>query len=136
MTENSDFYLIVAHDVDDTQRNLIQAAVKSVTSVWWHEIPDIWLVGGGGPTSAWRVRLLPFMQIGESGVFVFQLPAEGGRAWSAFSYLRNWKWIDSTYAAPSGRPPTSSSVTAVADQDLQNGPQRRDRQAGGEVAGS
>ena len=106
MKDSSDFFLIIVENVDDTQRNLIQAAVRQQAKKWWHQYVDLWMVQGG--TSAeWVRELKVFVTIGPSQLLVFKMPHEGNREWSAYGSSKKWQWLTEEYATSSGQPPES-----------------------------
>jgi hypothetical protein len=99
--------LVVAQSIDDTQRTLMHELIKSDSDEWWHGFPDVWMVRGDS-AEAWRERLGVFVPRGPSAVLVFQMPDEGGRAWSARGVKSGWEWLTEHYASPRGGAPVPS----------------------------
>jgi len=94
----NDFFIITFDKIDNTQRILIQAAMKEHAVSWWHRQENIWIVEGGGRAGEWLDRLKPFTAVPESSVFVFRLPPVASRAWAASAANGNFAWLRETYS--------------------------------------
>jgi hypothetical protein len=79
----SHMYLIVTSQANDSQRNAVQAIVKEHANGWWHQLPDICIVGGHDHVY-WRDLIKPVLLLSNASVIVFQLPDEKKhRMWAA-----------------------------------------------------
>jgi hypothetical protein len=84
-------FILVASNIDNTQRSLIQSWIKQTTEEWWHQLPDVWLVVGKNPTF-WRDGLKKF-QLPGSAFLVLALKNTHGERW-ATSNVGNTKWLN------------------------------------------
>lgn len=87
------FSIIVAEDIDNTQRTLIHELVKAASDDWWHDLPDVWVVKGGGTADDWRDRLRPLVPLAPSSVMVLALKPTPGNRWATqgrLSTVSNW----------------------------------------------
>jgi len=106
---DDDFYLIVADQIDETQRRLITAAIKDSCDLWWHQFLDVWIAQGGGTAVEWGKRLGVFSPEGPSGVLVFKLPGENNRSWYGKAQPPKWQWLLEKYARVDGKPVSSKT---------------------------
>jgi hypothetical protein len=102
-----DLHLIVVEDPSPNLREGIHQVVKLHADVWWHEMPDVWVVGGGSPDE-WRKRLEPLKTAAAENtmVLVVQLPGPGDvRVWSAHGpdAQARFAWFHEHYT-PNGEP--------------------------------
>ncbi|MEV0154142.1 hypothetical protein AB0H57_10435 [Micromonospora sp. NPDC050686] len=96
MTKSDNFFLVVAEQIDATQRNLIQHMIRTEAEDWWHESLDLWIVRGGESANDWRKRLGVFVPSAPSGIFVFKLPqakSERSLAWRLAKGYERTKWL-------------------------------------------
>jgi hypothetical protein len=92
-------YLIALSEGNDPQRDAVQAIVKAHAAVWWHELPDLWVVDGQNP-QYWRDLIRPVLLLSSAAVIVFTLPdAQNGRAvaWTKLSRDQA-TWLFETYS--------------------------------------
>ena len=98
------FYIITFTEIDETQRTLIQAAVKARAESWWHRQRDIWIVQGGGSAGEWIEGMKVFTTTARSSVLIFRLPEAGERVWAASAKgSETWAWIEETYSDADGK---------------------------------
>jgi hypothetical protein len=112
---NNDFFIMTFDKIDNTQRILIQAAMKEHAVSWWHRQENVWIVEGGGSIGEWLKRLKPFTALPESTFFVFRLPAVGSRAWAGSSKPGDLDWLRETY---SGRKSSEVRQLPVSSKSL------------------
>lgn len=96
------FFVIVAVHFDDYQRDQLHVAVKHFAKAWWHQHPDVWIVGGGDDPLWWRIRLGAIAAHRPTTILIFELPPEGLRRWDAFGAKHLWAWFVKEYAQSSG----------------------------------
>ncbi|WP_431835921.1 hypothetical protein [Cellulomonas sp. Y8] len=81
MAPASDAVVIIAYDIDATQRRLIHAAVREESDQWWHELPDVWVAISELNVTDWKSLLRGFVPQPPSGLMVFALPEDKRRFW-------------------------------------------------------
>jgi hypothetical protein len=109
MTDDNRF-LVVADHINATQRELISAEVKKYDAGAWHQLNDVWIVGGGR-IQDWHGRLIVFVPSVPSSIYIFRLPRSGERGWSAKGPKGKWEELLRVYAEASGLPPTPTAKT-------------------------
>ncbi|MET0603224.1 MAG: hypothetical protein ABW167_14660 [Baekduia sp.] len=112
-------HLVILDGANNLQRDAVQTIVKAHTEVWWHEMPDVWIVDG--QTAAyWRDIIMPVLGLSSAGVVVFRLPDSGLRSWAASSLGRpKSKWLHEIYSGwpqPPATPP--AAALTPADDDI------------------
>ena len=112
---SDDFILITLDHIDETQRTLIQSYVEQKTDTWWHQQANVWLVKGGD-VATWQEGLGVFVPKKPSSLFVWKLPAEGSRAWSARGDSEHFGWILDNYAQTHGRSVRVQASSAEAKE--------------------
>lgn len=96
---NPKFFVIIADQIDNTQRTQIQQVVKENAESWWHEFLDAWIVQGGHSASYWRDLLKTIITPG-SGIMVLTLANRGG--WAA-KMPGSASWLREVYRADINR---------------------------------
>jgi hypothetical protein len=91
-------YLVALGYATVQQRNAVQAKVKEHALGWWHEMPDVWIVGGQSH-KFWADLLGPLVTGTTARLLVLQLPDEQNHRMFA---VRNTpveanKWLWETY---------------------------------------
>jgi hypothetical protein len=80
-------------------RDAVQDLVKQNTDVWWHQMPDLWIVEGDSP-KVWRDRIRSLLIAGGGGVDVLVLPLPPeGRSYAAYgpSPKSGFDWLREYY---------------------------------------
>jgi hypothetical protein len=90
------FFVIIADQIDNTQRAQIQFAVKEGAESWWHEFLDVWIVKGGESTAYWRDLLSIIVAPGRSAILVLALP-EGRKRWASSMGKGKSDWLHEIY---------------------------------------
>jgi hypothetical protein len=80
---NDGLHIITADAINNTQRTLLHQVVKENADDWWHRMPNVWVVKGGGGATAWRDRLRPIVPLAPSSVLVLPLRATGKQRWAS-----------------------------------------------------
>lgn len=93
--------MVLLDGIDETQRRLIHAQIKTHAPKWWHEMPDVWMILTEETVAVWHDRLKVFVPSQPSFLMIFSLPDQG-RQWSANGMPGKWKWIKENYSNPSG----------------------------------
>ena len=103
----SKYLLILADQIDNTQRNLIQQVVKNNADDWWHEFLDAWIVSTDKKARWWRDELKVIFGAPGSSFMVLTLPRPGAGEWSSYMAPKKSKWIKENIwrpALPAGKP--------------------------------
>jgi hypothetical protein len=74
MTANTAF-VIALGNASDAQREAVQAIVKAHADDWWHNLPDVWIVGGQSHTY-WGDLIKPVLALSQARVLVLELPRD------------------------------------------------------------
>jgi hypothetical protein len=93
-----DFSLIVADEIDNTQRTLLHELIKEHSDDWWHDLPNVWVAKGGGSAHEWFERIQPLVPLSPSTVMVLALQTTPGNRWAAkgaLSSIGRW-WRDAS----------------------------------------
>ncbi|GAA4578645.1 hypothetical protein GCM10023176_54970 [Micromonospora coerulea] len=100
----TDFYLVVADQIDNTQRTQIQHVIREHAESWWHEFLDVWIVKGGESLSFWLKELRAIVPVKPSGILILKLPPDGSRAYASRAGA-SLTWLKEEYM---GRKPTKA----------------------------
>lgn len=94
-----DSYIIVFDELSSERREVAHALIKEKANGWWHNMPNIWIVGGH--TSVyWRNELKPVIVGTNAAILVMRLPKELPlRDWAYFGPKAEarTRWLDETY---------------------------------------
>ena len=104
------FYVVLAYDIDNTQRTLIHEAIKARSENWWHQWEDCWLVETDDEMAVLSERLLPFASIEGSEMLILAVKDSPGGRWSARLGKGRADWLiqnmnTDARSLPSGQPP-------------------------------
>jgi hypothetical protein len=110
----SKFFVIIADQIDNTQRSQIQLAVKGAAESWWHEFLDVWIVKGGESASYWRDLLSVIVGPGASGLLVLSLP-ETKKTWSSRMGTGKTDWLHENYTGIRSKDSGASSGRTLPD---------------------
>lgn len=66
-------YVVALGNATDAQRQAVQAIVKAHANGWWHNLPDVWIVGGQ-THSYWADLIKPVLATSAARVMVLELP--------------------------------------------------------------
>jgi hypothetical protein len=97
-------YIIILDDATPSLREGVQDLIKQHTENWWHRLPDVWIVEGGGAPSAWRDRIRPLLVAAgaeTTSALVLRLPeADGIRGWASYGPggKERMKWLRENYS--------------------------------------
>jgi 2-polyprenyl-6-methoxyphenol hydroxylase-like FAD-dependent oxidoreductase len=99
------FVVIIADNIDNTQRNQIHQLVKSQSEEWWHEFANTWIVRSEHHSSGWRDALQPIFHERPSALVVLDLPTKGGRGWATRFVDSDWLRDEYTQWSPPDEQP-------------------------------
>jgi hypothetical protein len=77
------YSIIIVEEIDNTQRTLIHELVKSHSADWWHDLPDVWVVKGGGTANEWMQKIAPMVPLLPSSAMVLALKESKGHRWAS-----------------------------------------------------
>lgn len=96
---SSQFCVIIADGINDTQRSQIQAAVESKAGSWWHQMSDAWLVEGDLTPGGWLNLISVIVPHTPSQILIIGLPSKVmERSWATSMATGNNDWIKEHYA--------------------------------------
>ena len=82
----SDFCILVAEGIDETQRAQITAQVKARSETWWHHMSDVWIARSDLLPLEWRDLINPILLPEQGQLLVLRLPSyQQRRAWAISS---------------------------------------------------
>ncbi len=79
--QKAPFFVIIASDIDNTQRSQIHEVVKRDGEDWWHQLPDVWVVKGG-ELATWQRSMKVIASIGNSAILTLALKPTPGARWA------------------------------------------------------
>lgn len=81
VAEQARYHVLIADEIDNTQRTLIHEMVKNASEDWWHQFANVWVVRSVLTTSEWRERLEPFCPVPPSSILVLAMKEKPGGRW-------------------------------------------------------
>jgi|GEM_PF-2358631 len=82
MTPIQDPHLIIFDQLSDERREVVHELVKAKADGWWHNMPNIWIVGGK-TSEFWRDELHPVIAGTGASILVMRLPRDlAERRWA------------------------------------------------------
>ncbi len=100
------FAIIIVEGIDNTQRTLIHELVKNDAEDWWHDLPNVWIVKGGGSVNEWRDRLRPIVPLAPSTFAVLALKSQPRSRWATRGGLSSiGSWYSKATKEPPSEPP-------------------------------
>lgn len=103
MTLGGDSYIIVFDQLSNERREVAHELIKANANGWWHNLPNVWIVGGQ-TVSFWRETLHPVIASTGASILVMNLPAEPStRSWAFYGPRgsQKAKWLYETYSGTS-----------------------------------
>lgn len=100
MSLPTDSFIIVFDELSDERREVAHAFIKEKADGWWHNMPNVWIVGGRD-AGYWRDELKPIVAGTDAAIFVMKLPTElPQRHWAFYGPKANEKtrWLKETYS--------------------------------------
>jgi hypothetical protein len=93
-------YLIALEDAQTEHRNAVQAIVKAHSSMWWHQLSDLWVVEGHS-AAYWRDLIAPVTAGSRVSVIVFRLPDSPNREWASWAVkgTERTRWLKDHYSS-------------------------------------
>jgi hypothetical protein len=89
-------YTLALGGASDSQREAVQALVKAHANGWWHNLPDVWIVGGHNH-KYWADLIHPVLASSTARLLVLELPRDPSTR--TFAYrgpfprtTRDWLW--------------------------------------------
>jgi len=119
---DTNMHIIVLQGGAPAHREAVQAIVKVHGEGWWHNLPDVWVVGGKTVTY-WRDLITPTLRLSSATVLVLRLPDKGGpRNWAAggkAANSKNMNWLRTSYSGLQPIvPKTLPAAPRPADDDI------------------
>jgi hypothetical protein len=115
MPDDQDAFILITDGLNETQDSLVREMFKEHAESWWHEMPGVWLIIGGGDVSIWRDRLLLLTSLPKSTFLFLELPRLGSRRWSGRQSSKSLEWIYQNYATANGKRKKESAVEPTKD---------------------
>jgi hypothetical protein len=92
----SSYDVLLARNIDNTQRALIHEMVKKISAVWWHEYPDIWIMKSDQSVTTWRNWLSNIVPLQPSTILVMHLGENPQYDFASFGVVINLlRWFQS-----------------------------------------
>ncbi len=101
---SDDYFVIIADEIDNTQRTLLHELVKRDAESWWHQYANVWVVKGGN-IRQWRSNCSVFVPLPPASLIVLALKQTPGERWGiAGAKSGDFSWFRETLGGPGPRP--------------------------------
>jgi hypothetical protein len=90
---NKIFCAIVTEKINDTQRDLVHAAVRQKADAWWHQMSDIWVVESELSPKEWVELLGIIFPTQPSKLLVLKLSDKSDIRWSSMMPEKAADWF-------------------------------------------
>lgn len=80
-----DAFVLIAEDIDATQRTLMHNFIKKNAENWWHQMSDVWVVVGQS-AAFWRDNLRSFT-LPKTSILVLALKQGRGGRWATHGVI-------------------------------------------------
>src|SRR5665647_192371 len=90
------FFVLIADEIDNTQRTLLHELVKRDAESWWHQYANVWVVQGGD-LRTWRSNCSVITPVPPSSLVVLALKDRPGNRWAvAGPHAVDYSWFVDT----------------------------------------
>ncbi len=108
---SDDYFVIIADEIDNTQRTLLHELVKRDAESWWHQYANVWVVKGGN-MKQWRSNCSVIVPLPPASVIILALKQRPGGRWGvAGGKSGDFSWFRETLTPEPGVPGSRPTAT-------------------------